>query len=71
MVRKPAGNGRVTPGAAVPLEETLEILGASTLTLDESREVINDNAVRRKVEKKKPAASGGRLSRLLNRLGSS
>jgi hypothetical protein len=69
VVRKPDAKGRVTPGATVPMEETLEILGASTLTIDESREVINDNAMRRKPEPKKPEGSGGRLSRLLNRLG--
>lgn len=69
VVRKPEAKGRVTPGASVPLESTLEILGASTLTIDESREVINDSAMRRKPEPKKPEASGGRLSKLLNRLG--
>jgi hypothetical protein len=52
------------PGAATPLESTLEILGASTLTLDESREIINDSAVRKPLDRK----SGGRFSRLLNRL---
>jgi hypothetical protein len=60
---------RATPGAAMPLESTLEILGASTLTLDEGREIINDSAVRKPVQKKKPGA-GGRFARLLNRLGS-
>jgi hypothetical protein len=69
VVRKPETRGRVTPGASVPLESTLEILGASTLTIDESREVINDSAMRRKPEPKKPEGSGGRLSKLLNRLG--
>jgi hypothetical protein len=67
VVRKPVGR-RVTPGAATPLEETLEILGASTLTIDEGREVINDSAVRKPVVNRKKGA-GGRLSRLLNRLG--
>ncbi|MEY2855101.1 MAG: hypothetical protein RL030_2233, partial [Pseudomonadota bacterium] len=42
---------------------------ASTLTIDESREVINDSAIRRKPDPKKPEGSGGRLSKLLNRLG--
>jgi hypothetical protein len=69
VVRKPEMKSRVTPGATVPLESTLEILGASTLTIDESREVINDSAMRRKAEPKKPEGSGGRLSKLLNRLG--
>jgi len=70
VVRKTGDVGRVTPGASTPLDETFEILGASTLTLDESHEVINDDKVRRKEDKKKkPEGSGGRLSRLLNRLG--
>ena len=69
VVRKPSAPARVTPGAAVPLEETLEILGASTLTIDESREIINDSAIRSKPEPKKKNGAGGRLSRLLNRLG--
>jgi len=53
------------PGAPQPLESTLEILGASTLTIDESREIVNDAAARRPPPKKdKP----GRFARLLNRL---
>lgn len=52
-------------GGAEVLESTLEILGASTLSLDEGRQVIHDNAARKPVEKK----SGGRFSRLLSRLG--
>jgi hypothetical protein len=52
------------PGAPNPLESTLEILGASTLTLDESREIINDSAVRKPLVRK----SGNRFSRLLDRL---
>ena len=69
MVRNRTADGRVTPGATTPMEQTLEILGASTLTLDESREVINDTAVRKPVKQPSKGA-GGRLSRLLNRLGS-
>jgi hypothetical protein len=69
VVRKPEAKGRITPGASVPLDSTLELLGASTLTIDESREVINDSAIRRKPDPKKPEGSGGRLSKLLNRLG--
>jgi hypothetical protein len=53
-----------SPGAPNPLESTLEILGASTLTLDESREIINDSAVRKPLVRK----GGNRFSRLLNRL---
>jgi hypothetical protein len=52
------------PGAPNPLESTLEILGASTLTLDEGREIINDSAVRKPLQRK----SGGRFSKLLSRL---
>ena len=53
------------PGAPQPLESTLEILGASTLTIDESREVINDSAIRRHAA---PKNKTGRFSRLLSRL---
>jgi hypothetical protein len=66
--KRPAADSRAVPGAATPLESTLEILGASTLTLDDSHVVINDSAVRKPVQKKKPGA-GGRFARLLNKLG--
>jgi hypothetical protein len=52
------------PGAPNPLESTLEILGASTLTLDNTRAVIDDHAVRKPLERK----SGGRFAKLLGRL---
>jgi hypothetical protein len=69
VVRKqpPAAAGRVNPGAATPLESTLEILGASTLSLDEGREIINDSAIRKPVNRK--SANANRFSRLLSRLG--
>lgn len=52
------------PGAPNPLESTLEILGASTLTMDDKgRELINDSAVREPLARK-----GGRFSKLLSRL---
>ena len=54
------------PGAPNPLEETLEMLGASTLTLDESREIINDVGSRKPVDARK--AKPGRFAKLLNRL---
>jgi hypothetical protein len=54
------------PGAAQPLESTLEILGASTLTIDESREIVNDAAARHAKPPKKDKP--GRFARLLNRL---
>ena len=59
------------PGAATPLESTLEILGASTLTLDESqsRAIINDSAIRKPVKKSDTSATG-RFARLLGKLGS-
>jgi hypothetical protein len=53
-------------GGAEVLESTLEILGASTLSLDEGRAIINDATARRPVEKK---SGGNRFSRLLSRLG--
>jgi hypothetical protein len=58
------------PGAATPLESTLEILGASTLTLDESqsRAIINDSAIRAPVKKTDNSATG-RFVRLLGKLG--
>ena len=58
------------PGASTPLESTLEILGASTLTLDESqsRAIINDSAIRKPVKKDNSAT--GRFARLLGKLGS-
>jgi hypothetical protein len=68
VVRKrpapPPPQQRASPGAPNPLESTLEILGASTLTLDESREIVNDSAVRKPIEKK----PGSRFSKLLSRL---
>jgi hypothetical protein len=67
MVRKrpqSAPTQRAAPGAPNPLESTLEILGASTLTLDESREIMNDSAIRKPIEKK----PGSRFSKLLSRL---
>jgi hypothetical protein len=69
MVRKrpDAMLARAAPGAATPLESTLEILGASTLTLDDSREIINDSVVRKPVDRKN--AGGNRFSKLLSRLG--
>jgi hypothetical protein len=69
MVRKrpDAVLTRTAPGASTPLESTLEILGASTLTLDEGREIINDSAVRKPVARK--ATGGNRFSKLLSRLG--
>jgi hypothetical protein len=52
------------PGAPNPLESTLEILGASTLELDNTRAIIDDSAVRKPLDRK----SVGRFAKLLNRL---
>jgi hypothetical protein len=69
MVRKrpDAPLSRVAPGSVAPLESTLEILGASTLTLDEGRAIINDSAVRKPVDRK----NVNRFSKLLSRLSGS
>jgi hypothetical protein len=57
--------GRAAPGAPRPLESTLEILGASTLTLDtQTRSIMEDSAVRKPLDRK----SGNRFSKLLSRL---
>jgi hypothetical protein len=64
VVRKRPQPSRAAPGAPQPLESTLEILGASTLTLDNSREIVNDSAIREPIEKKQAS----RFSKLLNRL---
>ena len=61
------GKKTYAPGAATPLESTLEILGASTLTLDESREIINDSAIRAPAKKPDNSATG-RFARLLGTL---
>jgi hypothetical protein len=55
------------PGAAAVMESTLEILGASTLSLDEGREVVSDALARKPNAGKK--AGNGKFSRLLSRLG--
>jgi hypothetical protein len=53
-------------GGAEVLESTLEILGASTLSLEDGRTIINDATARKPVDKK---SGGNRFSRLLSRLG--
>lgn len=66
----PVPQGRtVSTGVGGPevLESTLEILGASTLSLDDGgRAIITDAAARKPVEKK--SSGGSRFSRLLSRL---
>jgi len=57
------------PGQAAPLESTLELLGASTLTLDEDKKtVIDDSVLRRSAESSKKKPGGLRFSKLLGRL---
>jgi hypothetical protein len=68
--RPPTGapDRKVSAGVGGPevLESTLEILGASTLSLDETRKPISDAAARRPDAAK---SGGGRFSRLLSKLG--
>jgi hypothetical protein len=60
---------RAEPGQAAPLEETLELLGASTLTLDEDKKtVIDDSALRRSADAGRKKPGGLRFSKLLGRL---
>jgi hypothetical protein len=69
MVRKPLPKiGKSAAPAKGSLESTLDILGASTLTFDESREIINDDAVRKPVMRK-PSGASSRFGKLLSRLG--
>jgi hypothetical protein len=65
-------SGRViktAPGTAAVLESTLEILGASTLTIEDSKGVVIDEAAGRRsaAAGKKPPNS--KFSKLLSRLG--
>jgi hypothetical protein len=73
--RKPTGKRvvargrRAEPGQAAPLEETLELLGASTLTLDEDKKtILDDSALRRSADAGKKSPGGLRFSKLLGRL---
>ena len=60
---------RAEPGQPAPLEETLELLGASTLTLDEDKKtIIDDSALRRSADASKKKPGGLRFSKLLGRL---
>jgi hypothetical protein len=62
---KPAAK-RPAPNRPLSLEETLEILGAGDLQMEDRRgELLNDSAQH---ERKRPAPSGSRFSRLINRL---
>lgn len=68
VVRKrPDGRVQGAPGTADVLESTLELLGASTLTLDEGGGMVIDEAAARRAAAKKPA--NNRFSKLLSRLG--
>jgi len=65
--KKPERSVKVAPGAADVLESTLEILGASTLTIDDSKALVIDKAGVGSAAARKPPNS--KFSRLLNRLG--
>jgi hypothetical protein len=69
VVRKrPDVKHETAPGASQVLESTLEILGASTLSLDDSgRRAVSDAAARKPDAAKKPGNS--KFSKLLSRLG--
>ena len=57
---------RPTHNRPLSLEETLEILGAGELQVDNGRgELLNDGS---RLDRKKPAPGGSRFSRLINRL---
>ena len=62
---KPGGK-RPTASRPLSLEETLEILGAGDLQIDDGRgELLNDSAQH---DRKTPTPRGSRFSRLINRL---
>jgi hypothetical protein len=65
--KKPERAVKVAPGAADVLESTLEILGASTLTMDDSKSLIVDDAADRRSAVRKP--QNNKFSKLLSRLG--
>jgi len=66
--RRPDATVKGSPGTADVLESTLDLLGASTLTLDEGGGRAVDEAVARRDAAGKKA-SNGRFSKLLSRLG--
>lgn len=57
---------RPTSNRPLSLEETLEILGAGDLQIDNGRGELMNDAARR--DRKKPTPSGSRFGRLINRL---
>jgi hypothetical protein len=56
------------PGTASVLESTLEILGASTLTLDEGNGKVLDSAAARRPASVRKKPANGKFSKLLSRL---
>jgi hypothetical protein len=64
--KKPDANASTAPGATLVLESTLDILGASTLTIDEGTGKVVGDAIARRASAKKPAH--GKFSKLLSRL---
>jgi hypothetical protein len=71
-VRQPpiaAGKGAKSRKDQLTLEETLEILGASELQIDDGRnELINDSGVRHLRLEASKRNGGSKLGRLINRL---
>ncbi len=67
--KKPERTVKAEPGAAAVLESTLEILGASTLTIDESKELVVDEAAARRSSARTSKPQDSKFSKLLSRLG--
>lgn len=64
--KKPDRSIKAAPGAAAVLESTLDILGASTLTIDDSKSLVVDEAAGRRAAAK---PQNNKFSKLLSRLG--
>jgi hypothetical protein len=64
--KKPDRSFKAAPGAAAVLESTLDILGASTLTIDDSKSLVVDEAAGRRAAAK---PQNNKFSKLLSRLG--
>ena len=71
--KKPTGKRvvvrKVEPGQAAPLDSTLEMLGADTLTLDDAKSLLDDSGLRRRAALAPVPPKGGmRFTRLLGAL---
>jgi hypothetical protein len=67
--KKPDRVVKVAPGAANVLESTLELLGASTLTIDDNKGLVIDEAASRRASRGHKKPQNGKFSKLLSRLG--